>query len=322
MVAAGVTVATVLMLLGWYLLLYYPPRQLLSPLLDVWMDWNAAARRASTIARLDQDRTSPGLTVVDIEMTVVAIRGENNLPDLSHSEALTKFARLLTLEVEDQQTLELENTQEILAGLVPQPPKRVETILLFLPSGGRLDWQTQLQSETVLQEEQFTQIGIATRSAEYQSTEGIIAALIVSTDFPSPKPSQTQTNTPVSARPNFTGQELWQAVQVYRRAHNLPEFQMHPELCTVSAIRLNEQLELGKLDNHAGFQAQSDAFFKKNPDWTGINENLAAGYETATQTVEWGWDQSLGHQALIKSREFPYACASASYGFSVLITGK
>jgi uncharacterized protein YkwD len=111
-------------------------------------------------------------------------------------------------------------------------------------------------------------------------------------------------------------------VQNYRRAQQLPLFEQSNELCTVASIRVNELLELGKLDNHDGFDARADQFFERNPGWSSINENIASGYETAVQVVEWGWDQSLGHQALIKSREYPKACAAANSGFSVLITGK
>lgn len=260
----------------------------------------------------------------DVSSVIDSWRAENEVATLSAHIALEKYARLITLEIEDQDSLALENSQEILLSITTRPPKKVEILSLFAPAYGEFEFSSELTIEDVLLREDLTAVGIATRSATLHGAPGTIITVALSSAFPEKEEPfvQENTSTQPSARPTFTGEDLWAAVQNYRRAHGLAEFAMSTELCTVASIRLNEQLELGRLDNHDGFDARADEFFEKNPGWTGINENLATGYTTATQTVEWGWDQSLGHKALIQSREFPKACTAANAGFAVLVTGK
>ncbi len=261
----------------------------------------------------------------EIRAEVDTLRAEQEVATLSAHVTLEKFSRLVSLEIEDQQDLALTNTQEILQSIASRPPQKVEILSLFAPSVGEFDIGAELAEEDVLYREDLTSVGIAARTATLRSIPGTIITIALSSDFPEtvePVSQPTTQRTTGITPPTFTGEDLWTAVQNYRRAHNLPEFAMSTELCTVASIRLNEQLELGRLDNHDGFQARSDQFFKDNPNWTNINENLAAGYQTAVQTVEWGWDQSLGHKALIQSREYPKACTAANRGFAVLITGK
>ncbi|MCD8485120.1 CAP domain-containing protein [Candidatus Woesebacteria bacterium] len=283
--------------------------------------------RTQTLQRFSESpaaEPTPSITAVEVETVMAHLRAENNVATPSANQALEKFARLLTLEIEDQNSLQLENTNRILESLTTTPPEKVEILSLFAPLSGNFDLKTELAEDEVFANKNLTEFGIATRSASLGSTSGTIVSLVLSTPFTdtvSPQTAQTQSQAPVQARPTYTGEDLWAAVQAYRRAHSLPEFQQSNELCTVASIRLNEQLELGRLDNHDGFDARADQFFADHPSWTNINENLAAGYSTAVQAVEWGWDQSLGHKALIQSREYPYACTAANHGFAVLITG-
>lgn len=258
-----------------------------------------------------------------VEESIAQWRAQENIATLSAHLTLEKYARLLTLEIEDQESLAIENSQDVLYTLTSQPPKKVEILSLFAPESGKFNLAEELMNEAVLLREDLTEVGIATRSATFKSVRGTIITIALSSTFPEKEKPQTQQQTTQTRTvPTFTGEDLWAAVQAYRRAHGLPEFAMSTELCTVASIRVNEQLTLGRLDNHDGFGPRSDEFFAKNPGWTSINENLASGYQTATQTVEWGWDQSLGHKALIQSREFPKACTAANSGFAVLITGR
>ncbi len=268
---------------------------------------------------------SPINVLPPTEATIAAAlqtkRVNHNLATLTANTTLTKLSRLLTLEAEDNKSLDSPlSTKELLLSLSPNQPRQIDTRLWFVPASTAVDWAAQLASDSAVLNPDYRHFGIATRSAALAGEPGTIVLLTLSTPFnsvvASPAPRAT------AATPTFTGQDLWQAVQNYRQAHNLPLFTQNNELCTVASIRVNELLELGKLDNHAGFQPQVDAFFAAHPNWRDINENLAAGYQTAVQTVEWGWDQSLGHQALIQSREFPQACAAANRGFAVLITGR
>lgn len=265
------------------------------------------------------------VTNSDLLHAVQSVRTSHELKTLSENTTLDKLARLTALEAEEQGTLDVpETTGEVLRSLTPTPPENVEIIILFVPTIGTTpNLEEQLASSSAILQKNTLYIGIATRSATIEKTNGTLAAIALSSNFSTRAPQPLiQTNTQKSSRPTFTGQDLWKAVQNYRNSHSLPAFEQSNELCTVASIRVNELLELGKLDNHDGFKRRSDEFFERNPGWTSINENIAAGYQTAVQTVEWGWDQSLGHQALIQSREFPKACAAANSGFSVLVTGK
>ncbi len=254
--------------------------------------------------------------------TAQELRTEHTLSLLNQNATLKRLARLLALEAEDSQDISVPTeTSDIMKRLTPSPPKNIEVILLFAPKNvPGLDVRSQLASSSALLSKNTTEIGIATRSATIEEVPGVLSVITVASRFPSEPPTVKQSTS--TARPTFTGQDLWAAVQNYRKAHSLPLFEQSNELCTVASIRVNELLQLGKLDNHDGFQKRANEFFERNTGWTSINENIAAGYETAVQTVEWGWDQSLGHQALIQSREYPKACAAANSGFSVLITGK
>jgi uncharacterized protein YkwD len=137
------------------------------------------------------------------------------------------------------------------------------------------------------------------------------------------------TNPPVKSqvpvnKPNFTGEQLMQAVNKYRREHGVPELQLHSGLCQLSSRRLGELIDLGQLDNHAGFEN----YFDNNeiedlsgPSLTNVAENLASGYPSAWDTVM-GWDSSPPHRTfLLADGSYKYGCGSANLGFAVLIGG-
>lgn len=274
---------------------------------------------------------------------IQTIRSDNDLKPLIANTTLEKTARLVTLEIEDAQDIKTNISYETILNAVSlTKPPEVEGLVIFLSGAAQPDNVLTDNESRMFSESVYTQVGVATRSAVLNEVSGVIVVILSSPDFGQPM-SEPQANTQVVANNNsgaltgsvvlpennqipkefkYTGQDLWQAVQNYRRAHRLPEFKQSNELCTVASIRLNEQIELGRLDNHDGFSARADEFFDDHQDWSNLNENLASGYDTAVQVVEWGWDQSLGHQALIKSQEFPKACAAANHGFAVLITGK
>ena len=278
-------------------------------------------RTLPAITQLDAGKNDSEFDQRQLIAAMQEIRTENNLKPLQENATLQKIARLLTLEVEDNQTLSVaDQARTSLSLLSSAQPKLLESSTVFFPKYAEVDLPSLAASTSSILNGQLREYGIATRSGTFQDQKGIILVMLFSSTFSggAVQPATQQS----TSRPTFTGQDLWQAVQNYRRAHALFAFEQSNELCTVASIRVNELLELGKLDNHDGFKPRADQFFEKNPGWTSINENIAAGYQTAVQTVEWGWDQSLGHQALIQSKEYPKACAAANSGFAVLITGK
>jgi len=125
------------------------------------------------------------------------------------------------------------------------------------------------------------------------------------------------------ANPNatYTGEDLFQAVNRYRKEHGVPELQLHSELCQLSSHRLGEILDLGKLDNHAGFEAYFEDHKVSDMGLSKVAENLASGYDTAEEAVM-GWDSSPPHRTfLLADGSFKYGCTSANLGFAVLIGG-
>ena len=146
---------------------------------------------------------------------------------------------------------------------------------------------------------------------------------------PTSAPSRTflpnsSTTRSTIAQPGFTGEELMQAVNKYRREHGVPELQLHSGLCQLSSRRLGEIINLGDLDNHAGFEAyfnDHEISELSGPAVSNVAENLASGYATAWDTVI-GWDSSPPHRTfLLADGAYKYGCGSANLGFAVLIGG-
>jgi len=163
-------------------------------------------------------------------------------------------------------------------------------------------------------------------------TEGRIAGIIEQLSLLSALPSSsgelltpTQIPTPKKTTPqsiSWGGPELWQAVNKRRTEFGVNPLNTRDELCTIASIRLNEQLELGTLDNHEGFTNLKD----RRPDlawifekYATIAEFLAQGGKSAAETVSL-WENTLGHRKLLTGGEFVWGCIYAQNTFAVAIT--
>lgn len=118
------------------------------------------------------------------------------------------------------------------------------------------------------------------------------------------------------------GIELWEAVNKRRKLNGVNPLNKDEDLCTIASVRLNELLELGKLDGHEGFLNMKE----RRPDlkWifekhNNVYEFLALGGETPEETVSM-WENTLGHQILVKGGEYVWGCIYAQDTFSVAIT--
>ncbi len=122
-------------------------------------------------------------------------------------------------------------------------------------------------------------------------------------------------------RPTWTGPELWEEVNARRREVGVGELQKKEEICTIASIRLNELLELGKLDNHEGFTSLPS----RRPELNNIYEKysltefLLSGASSPQEAVSL-WENTLGHSKLLKGGEYVWGCIYAQYGFAVAIT--
>ncbi len=141
---------------------------------------------------------------------------------------------------------------------------------------------------------------------------------------PSPVPTRVAEKKPTETLPktDWGGPELWNAVNDKRREYGVNAIQQRDELCTIASIRLNELLELGKLDGHEGFSNMSI----ERPDLKWIFEKysvtaefLAMGGESPEETVSL-WDGTLGHKKLLTGGEYVWGCIYAQNTFAVAIT--
>ncbi len=116
------------------------------------------------------------------------------------------------------------------------------------------------------------------------------------------------------------GPDLWEAVNKERVSSGVGQLTKKDELCTIASIRLNQLLELGKLDGHSGFQPVLDRQdLKPISEKYNISEYLAQGYSTPQETVA-AWKNTLGHKSLLVGGEYVWGCVYAQNTFSVAIT--
>jgi hypothetical protein len=139
---------------------------------------------------------------------------------------------------------------------------------------------------------------------------------------PTPIQVVEKKSTKILPKAGWGGPELWEAVNQKRQEYGVNVILQKDELCTVASIRLNELLELGKLDGHEGFSNMTE----RRPDlkwifdkYSVIAEFLAMGGESPEETVSL-WDGTLGHKKLLTGGEYVWGCIYAQNTFAVAIT--
>jgi len=142
----------------------------------------------------------------------------------------------------------------------------------------------------------------------------------LSTKTPVPTLIVSPSLAPKKKSVNWTGPQLWEAVNKSRVEHGVNPLKQADELCTIASIRLNELLELGKLDGHEGFSNLPE----RRPDlkWIfekyNISEFLIAGANSPQEAVD-SWLDTLGHKKLLTGGEYVWGCTYAQNGFGVAI---
>lgn len=134
-------------------------------------------------------------------------------------------------------------------------------------------------------------------------------------------PTKTQV-TQTTPKPSWGGPELWAAVNKRRQELGVNQLSQKDELCTIASIRLNELLELGRLDGHEGFGNMKE----RRPDlkdifenYSNVSEFLAYGGESASETVSL-WENTLAHKKILTGGEYVWGCIYAQNSFAVAIT--
>ena len=159
------------------------------------------------------------------------------------------------------------------------------------------------------------------------TTSNIPASIVTLTSIPSPSPTPTKiplsnpTPTPVIIQPS-NSQDLLSAVNAFRSKNGLGHLSSDSNLCSIAQNRINENVALGSLDNHAGF----DKYFKGQTEFKGMGENLhwATYSETAGEIVENGWANSPEHKANMLDSKWQYGCGgqAGTYFASFLFASK
>jgi uncharacterized protein YkwD len=138
---------------------------------------------------------------------------------------------------------------------------------------------------------------------------------------PTLQPATAQPRTQ-SKTTSWGGPDLWKAVNDKRITYGVNPLGQKDEFCTIASIRLNELLNLGKLDGHEGFsnlpERRTDLkyIFEKYV----VAEFLVSGADSPEEAVAL-WDNTLGHKKLLTGGEYAYGCIYAQNGFGVAIAG-
>lgn len=156
--------------------------------------------------------------------------------------------------------------------------------------------------------------------------EQIISKVVSATSEPVSSPlAKTVTNTKIvyvtpKSLPKWGGPDLWAAVNNRRTQLGVGQLQVKEEICTLASIRLNQLLELGKLDGHKGFSSMPTdrPDLKPTFDKYNLSEFLISGASSAQNAVDL-WENTLGHKELLSGGEYVWGCIYAQAGFGVAI---
>lgn len=132
-------------------------------------------------------------------------------------------------------------------------------------------------------------------------------------NFYTPPPQSSQI-TP----PSFTGQDILDAVNKYRKENNVPELKLDEVLCNNIAQRYLD-IKSGEKENiaHKGF----DEWYKKYAEPYGytVSENYACG-QTPEDIIK-AWSGSPSHNLSILDKKNKLACTYAAEGCVVILLG-
>jgi len=123
----------------------------------------------------------------------------------------------------------------------------------------------------------------------------------------------------VTPKITWGGPELSEAINKRRVERGVNPLKKMDQFCTIAAIRLNQLLELGKLDGHVGFVPvleRSD--LKSFTENYNISEFLIQGYQTPLEAVN-AWENTMGHKTLLVGGEYVWGCVYAQNTFGVAI---
>lgn len=131
-------------------------------------------------------------------------------------------------------------------------------------------------------------------------------------------PSEPELGQPLPAIPTFTGQEIFDAVNSYRKEKGLTELKLDEVLCGNLAQRYLD-IKSGEEENiaHKGFEEWYEKYVKPRGYIAG--ENYAWG-QTPQEVIK-AWEGSPGHRLSILNPQNILGCAYAFEGHSIIVLG-
>lgn len=118
-----------------------------------------------------------------------------------------------------------------------------------------------------------------------------------------------------------TADELFEAMNNYRKANNIRSLEKTPGICEIADKRAQEQLANGELDGHSGF----DKHVQDQNEFQTMGEVLFGGSQpqSGVHIVEFGWNRSLtGHKEAIRDPDWHYGCGGIAGYFAVFVFGR
>lgn len=267
---------------------------------------------------IDQSKNAaffPDWKVSDILDKINKVREEKGFSKLKLNEKLNQSAaaRLsVILSEDDYEGIKTGITREASVKNVGYDANLVGDLFLldFFKNNDYIShWESNQNSNGTLFHPDFREIGIAL--INNQDKVNVYAILV--------SPRKVVSPPPVSPKITWGGPELWVAINKRRVENGVNPLSKKDELCTIASIRLNQLLELNKLDGHSGFVPLLD-----RPDlkWISekynISEYLVQGYSTPEETVK-AWENTLGHRSLVAGGEYVWGCVYAQNTFGVAI---
>jgi len=229
------------------------------------------------------------------------------LTDKLNQAALSRLAVILTEQDYEGKTTGI--TREVATKNAGYEANLIGDLLLtdfFKTNDPVADWMANEISKGTLLHPDFRDAGIAIKNDQDKVS---LYVLLVSPRKRVAAPKKI----------TWGGPDLWASINTRRVELGVNPLKQKEELCTIASIRLNQLLELGKLDGHAGFVPVLDrSDLKWISEKYNISEFLVQGYPTPFETVQ-AWENTLGHKALLSGGEYVWGCVYAQNTFAVAI---
>ncbi|HSV94879.1 MAG TPA: hypothetical protein VLH94_02845 [Spirochaetia bacterium] len=257
----------------------------------------------------------PDWTAEEVLLKINTTRESSGLSKLKGSEKLDQSAkaRLAVILIEEDVDGSVTGiTREKALGNAGYDANLIGDLILisFFKSNDPVAyWNNNKINKETLNHADFKDVGIAIKNSADKVDVYILLA----------SPRKVVKQTAVTPKITWGGVELWEVINKRRVEMGVNPLKKADELCTIASIRLNQLLELGKLDGHAGYVP---VLQREDLKWISekynISEYLIQGYPTALESVK-AWENTLGHRSLLAGGEYVYGCVYAQNSFGVAI---